>query len=60
MVEFAGWQMPVQYADLSLVNSHLHTRSKASLFDVSHMLQTRYFKVNSVTVDGLVKTGSSL
>eukprot|EP00127_Corallochytrium_limacisporum_P002995 Clim_evm42s144 gene=Clim_evmTU42s144 len=39
MVEFAGYAMPVQYGDLSHKESHMHTRTKASLFDVSHMLQ---------------------
>lgn len=39
MVPFAGWSMPVQYGDLSIINSVLHTRKHASLFDVSHMLQ---------------------
>jgi aminomethyltransferase len=41
MVEFAGWSMPVKYAGLGVLGSHLHTREKASLFDVSHMLQSR-------------------
>lgn len=40
MVNFGGFMLPVQYGDLSIVNSHLHTRRDASLFDVSHMLQT--------------------
>ncbi|MEI6255955.1 MAG: glycine cleavage system aminomethyltransferase GcvT [Planctomycetota bacterium] len=35
MVDFAGWQMPVQYA--SIVEEHLATRQAAGLFDVSHM-----------------------
>ncbi len=35
MVDFAGWNMPVQYA--SIVDEHLATRSAAGLFDVSHM-----------------------
>src|ERR1700753_2973105 len=39
MVEFAGWEMPVQYEKQSIIQSHLHTREQASLFDVSHMLQ---------------------
>ncbi|XP_015784994.1 aminomethyltransferase, mitochondrial [Tetranychus urticae] len=43
MVPFAGYSMPVLYSDLSINDSHLHTRSKASLFDVSHMLQTRVY-----------------
>ncbi|XP_038265979.1 aminomethyltransferase, mitochondrial isoform X3 [Dermochelys coriacea] len=42
MVNFAGWSMPVQYA-LSHLESHLHTRRHCSLFDVSHMLQTKVF-----------------
>ena len=37
LVPFAGWQMPLQYA--GIVAEHLHTRSQASLFDVSHMGQ---------------------
>lgn len=37
MVPFAGFSMPLQYSDLSHVQSHLWTREKASLFDVSHM-----------------------
>jgi len=41
MVDFAGWSMPVQYKSLGIVASHHHTRTKASLFDVSHMLQTK-------------------
>jgi hypothetical protein len=42
MVEFASWSMPVQYADQGLIASHNWTRENASLFDVSHMLQTKY------------------
>jgi len=37
MVEFGGWDMPVQYPD-GIVKSHEHTRQAAGLFDVSHML----------------------
>lgn len=37
MVPFAGYSMPLQYSDLSHVESHKWTREKASLFDVSHM-----------------------
>ncbi|KAJ3243869.1 hypothetical protein HDU78_011700 [Chytriomyces hyalinus] len=42
MVEFAGWDMPVQYSDLGVLASHEWTRKNASLFDVSHMLQTSW------------------
>jgi aminomethyltransferase len=37
---FAGYEMPVQYRD-GLRAEHLHTRSQAGLFDVSHMGQVR-------------------
>lgn len=40
VVDFAGYLLPVQYADLGIAASHLHTRQHASIFDVSHMLQT--------------------
>ncbi|KAI9136977.1 hypothetical protein BKA69DRAFT_1100964 [Paraphysoderma sedebokerense] len=41
MVPFAGWEMPVSYSNLSHIKSHMFTRENASLFDVSHMLQTK-------------------
>jgi aminomethyltransferase len=36
MVEFGGWDMPVQYPS-GIVEEHLATRRHAGLFDVSHM-----------------------
>ncbi len=36
MVEFGGWNMPVQYP-AGTVAEHLRTRTHAGLFDVSHM-----------------------
>jgi aminomethyltransferase len=38
MVPFAGYEMPVQYAN-GIMKEHLHTRAAAGLFDVSHMGQ---------------------
>jgi len=38
MVDFAGWEMPVQYP-MGIMGEHNHTRTKAGLFDVSHMGQ---------------------
>ena len=38
MVPFAGYDMPLQYPS-GIIKEHLHTRSAASLFDVSHMGQ---------------------
>ncbi|XP_023308028.2 aminomethyltransferase, mitochondrial [Lucilia cuprina] len=40
IVNFGGYSLPVQYADLGIAASHVHTRKFASIFDVSHMLQT--------------------
>lgn len=40
MVAFAGYSMPVQYAD-GIIAEHLHCRAHAALFDVSHMGQAR-------------------
>ncbi|MDX1488375.1 MAG: glycine cleavage system aminomethyltransferase GcvT, partial [Acidiferrobacterales bacterium] len=36
MVEFGGWDMPVQYKT-GIIQEHLATRRQAGLFDVSHM-----------------------
>jgi len=40
VVPFAGYEMPVQYA-AGVLKEHLHTRTSAGLFDVSHMGQIR-------------------
>jgi aminomethyltransferase len=40
LVPFAGYEMPVQYP-AGILAEHLHTRSQAGLFDVSHMGQLR-------------------
>jgi len=40
MVPFAGYEMPVQYPT-GILAEHRHTRTHASLFDVSHMGQAR-------------------
>src|SRR5262245_48003852 len=37
MVEFAGWDMPVEYSGIT--DEHLAVRTRAGLFDVSHMGQ---------------------
>jgi len=38
MVGFAGYALPVQYP-AGIMAEHLHCRSAAALFDVSHMGQ---------------------
>jgi len=35
MVDFAGWEMPIQFS--GILDEHNHTRTACSLFDVSHM-----------------------
>jgi len=35
MVDFAGWEMPIQYS--GIIKEHMNVRTKAGLFDVSHM-----------------------
>ena len=37
LVSFAGWNMPVQYT--SIIDEHLAVRTKAGIFDISHMGQ---------------------
>src|SRR5699024_4787431 len=34
-IDFGGWDLPVQFS--SIKEEHEHTRTKATLFDVSHM-----------------------
>jgi glycine dehydrogenase subunit 2 len=36
MVEFGGWEMPLQYSN-GILQEHLATRKGAGLFDISHM-----------------------
>lgn len=40
MTTFAGYQMPVQYKG-GIIHEHLHCRSQAGFFDISHMGQCR-------------------
>lgn len=40
LVEFAGWEMPLQYA-AGIIEEHLATRRSGGLFDVSHMGRLR-------------------
>jgi aminomethyltransferase len=40
MVDFAGWEMPVQYS--SIIEEHAAVRTAAGLFDISHMGRLRF------------------
>jgi aminomethyltransferase len=42
IVPFCGYALPVQYSDQQLSQSHHHVRTKAGLFDVSHMGQVTF------------------
>lgn len=39
LVNYADYLLPISYPAQSHIESHLHVRSKAGFFDVSHMLQ---------------------
>src|SRR2546427_5253132 len=47
LIEFGGWEMPVQYT--SIMDEHLTVRKAAGLFDISHM--------GEVSVSGLGAEG---
>lgn len=50
MVPFAGYDMPVQYP-AGVLKEHLHTRSAAGLFDVSHMGQVELIAASGTYAD---------
>ena len=57
LTEFAGYEMPVQYG-LGILGEHQHTRTKAGLFDVSHMGQViisgRPYKETALALEKLL------
>lgn len=55
MVDFAGFNMPVQYEGLKV--EHLHVREKVGVFDVSHMGE--FFVSGKGSLDFLQKTCSN-
>jgi aminomethyltransferase len=55
LVEFAGWEMPVQY-ETGTIAEHLATRRRSGLFDVSHMGRYRFTGPNAVAHLGYVLT----
>jgi aminomethyltransferase len=52
LVEFGGWEMPVQYT--SIVDEHQAVRTAAGLFDISHMGEI--FVTGSAALDFLNRT----
>jgi len=55
MVPFAGYEMPVQYAD-GIIAEHNHVRDQAGLFDVSHMGQAFLVGADHETVARALET----
>ena len=50
LVEFAGYNMPIQYSE-GILNEHKFTRSNCGVFDVSHMGQLFIYGEDSLTKD---------
>lgn len=48
MVDFAGWDMPVQYT--SIVEEHQAVRTAAGIFDISHMGRLWFSGASAVTL----------
>ncbi len=52
MVDFAGWEMPIQYAT-GIHQEHLAVRESAGVFDVSHMGEVRVTGAGAGALDFL-------
>ncbi len=50
LVEFAGYNMPIQYSD-GILNEHKFTRTNCGIFDVSHMGQLFIYGGEELTKD---------
>ena len=46
--EFAGYEMPITYKNLGIIKESNLCRSNASMFDIGHMGQMRYFFLNTL------------
>ncbi len=57
MVDFAGWEMPVQYS--SIVDEHNRVRTSAGLFDISHMGRLEFRGAGSEALLNLVLTNDT-
>ncbi len=55
IVDFAGWEMPVQY-EAGIIAEHLATRRGTGLFDVAHMGRYRFTGPNALDHLGSVLT----
>src|SRR5262249_14521996 len=57
MVEFGGWDMPVEYSGIA--DEHMAVRTRAGLFDVSHMGETETPGANAREGGGHSKTNDA-
>jgi aminomethyltransferase len=57
MVPFGGWDMPVEYS--GIVSEHLAVRSKAGLFDVSHMGEVEVAGKDALAAVQLISTNDA-
>src|SRR5947209_5120742 len=57
MVEFSGWDMPVQYT--SIVEEHTAVRTAAGLFDISHMGRLSFGGPDALTLIQQVFTNNA-
>src|SRR5438093_10860230 len=57
MVDFAGWDMPIQYT--SIVEEHQAVRSAAGIFDISHMGRLWFEEANSLDLIQRIYTNNA-
>src|SRR5687767_715156 len=57
MVPFGGWDMPVEYSGIT--NEHMAVRSKAGLFDVSHMGEVEVAGRDALAAVQLISTNDA-
>ena len=57
MVDFAGWEMPVQYA--GHIQEHMAVRTAAGLFDVSHMGEIEIRGADALALVQLISTNDA-
>ena len=57
MVDFAGWDMPVQYT--SIIEEHQAVRTAAGLFDISHMGRLSFFGPDDLALIQQVYTNNA-
>src|SRR5215470_9499625 len=57
MVPYAGWEMPVEYSGIT--NEHLAVRTRAGVFDVSHMGEIEIAGKNALAAVQLISSNDA-